>query len=114
MVIRRKSKEILNKQAEWFFEYAKEMWKITEDNAEVLLWILSKSDELWDKNSIRDSLSWKLSSKEFEEMYREYEDYQKMNFMEIKKYIKEIKLLPDEAMPFINVIVWYQSQFHMA
>ena len=105
MVIRKKSREDLDNQVKWFFEYAKKIWKISEDKAEEILWILSENNKLSDKNSIRDSLSWKMPSEEFDKIYWEYEDYQKMNFMEIKKYIKEIKLLPEEAKPFINEIV---------
>ena len=49
MTIRKKSKEELQKQTEWFLDYADKTWKITEKQKErisKILWI-SDSEKEW-------------------------------------------------------------------
>ena len=92
MTIRKKTKEELLSQAEWFLDYAEEKWKITKDKAGEIIWILTENDEIIeDEASIKNSLLWVLSSDEFDELYLEY----KKDYLKVLGIVKKLDLFPE-------------------
>lgn len=103
MVIRKKSKEELKSQSEWFLEYEEKAWNITNQKKEEILWVLSSdSFDIIKKQELKDKLGWTLSDSEFDGLYLEYLKYWKERFTKIKALLEEMKLLPE----------WYEFLFN--
>ena len=117
MIIRKKSKEELLNQAEWFLEYAKENWKLdkkTEREISKILWLNEDekrwflerlSSKFWKELDISDKWEIEKTLKrkhiDFDKLWKEYEEYlslqseKKHNIKRVEKFFEPYKTSDD-------------------
>ena len=101
MTIRKKSKEELQNQVEWFLEYEKWKRKIDEEKSKELFNVLLKKEWIISsKEQTKEQLVWVLTSEEFDWLYEDYRKWlEKSN--KVRKNIIE-KILPKEYLFLSN------------
>ena len=112
MVIRKKSKEELKDQIEWFLEYEEKNWEITEGKKKEILEVLKWENlDVQKVDEIKSKLSSTLSDDEFDWLYWRFLEFPKKSTNEVKNFLLKLGIFPKWYEFLVNYVVKFLGHY---